>query len=334
MTTAIPDNVTCFDVFNGDADGICALHQLRLAFPREATEITGVKRDVALLSRIDAKAGDRITVLDVSLDTNVEALKKHLAAGAEVEYFDHHAANQRFAHPNLQLYWNDARDVCTSLLVNEYLEGRYVMWAIVAAFGDNLLDTANGLAMQHGLSREDRSALMELGRLLNYNAYGESTQDLHVHPQLLYREVHKFVNPFDFIHNSSHFLALQYAFAEETIFLSELQPVASRGLSEIYLLPDVPWARRLSGLLANRLLEERREYSFAVLTPRQQGGFVVSVRSAHPEALPADRLCSQFAGGGGRRIAAGINVLEVEQQDLFYQRFFDFFEPAQAGHQP
>jgi len=33
-----------YDVFNGDADGICALHQLRLAEPREATLVTGVKR--------------------------------------------------------------------------------------------------------------------------------------------------------------------------------------------------------------------------------------------------------------------------------------------------
>jgi len=38
-----------FDVFNGDADGICALTQLRNAQPREAELITGVKRDINLL---------------------------------------------------------------------------------------------------------------------------------------------------------------------------------------------------------------------------------------------------------------------------------------------
>jgi len=47
-----------FDVFNGDADGICALHQLRLAEPRAADLITGVKRDIALLKRVPAGAGD------------------------------------------------------------------------------------------------------------------------------------------------------------------------------------------------------------------------------------------------------------------------------------
>ena len=28
--------MTCFDVFNGDADGLCALQQLRLEDPRDA----------------------------------------------------------------------------------------------------------------------------------------------------------------------------------------------------------------------------------------------------------------------------------------------------------
>ena len=44
-----------FDVFNGDADGICALHQLRLAKPLQSLLITGVKRDVALLSRVPVR---------------------------------------------------------------------------------------------------------------------------------------------------------------------------------------------------------------------------------------------------------------------------------------
>ena len=45
-----------YDVFNGDADGICALLQLRLAEPREAQLVTGVKRDINLLSRVEALA--------------------------------------------------------------------------------------------------------------------------------------------------------------------------------------------------------------------------------------------------------------------------------------
>ena len=35
-----------YDVFNGDADGICALVQLRQAEPRDTTLVTGVKRNI------------------------------------------------------------------------------------------------------------------------------------------------------------------------------------------------------------------------------------------------------------------------------------------------
>ncbi len=56
--------------FNGDADGLCALQQLRLVDPRAAKLVTGVKRDIELLQRVDAGAGDQVMVLDVSLDQN------------------------------------------------------------------------------------------------------------------------------------------------------------------------------------------------------------------------------------------------------------------------
>ena len=59
--------MTHYDVFNGDADGICALHQLRLADPRESVLVTGVKRDINLVKRVSAETGDTVTVLDISL---------------------------------------------------------------------------------------------------------------------------------------------------------------------------------------------------------------------------------------------------------------------------
>ena len=58
---------TDWDVFNGDADGICALVQLRLADPRQSTLVTGVKRDIELLKRVDAQAGHRLTAQHISL---------------------------------------------------------------------------------------------------------------------------------------------------------------------------------------------------------------------------------------------------------------------------
>ena len=58
------------DVFNGDADGICALQQLRLAEPIQSVLVTGVKRDINLLQDVQAGKGDEVTVLDISLDKN------------------------------------------------------------------------------------------------------------------------------------------------------------------------------------------------------------------------------------------------------------------------
>ena len=55
-----------YDVFNGDTDGIFAWHQLRLVHPRDATIVTGVKRYVGLVSRVNAGDGDLVTVMDVS----------------------------------------------------------------------------------------------------------------------------------------------------------------------------------------------------------------------------------------------------------------------------
>lgn len=82
--------MTVIDVFNGDADGICALHQLRLAKPCESSLVTGVKRDINLLRKIEANKGDKITVLDISLDKNREGLENCLNIGADIIYFDHH----------------------------------------------------------------------------------------------------------------------------------------------------------------------------------------------------------------------------------------------------
>ena len=107
-----------YDVFNGDADGICALVQLRLAEPKESQLITGVKRDINLLRRVQASAGDRITVLDISMAKNQADLQRLLNAGAEVFYVDHHFAGEVPSSAALKTLINEAPDVCTSLLVN------------------------------------------------------------------------------------------------------------------------------------------------------------------------------------------------------------------------
>ena len=55
-----------YDVFNGDADGIIALLQLRLNEPKISKLITGVKRDIKLLGKIASQDDvTSVTALDI-----------------------------------------------------------------------------------------------------------------------------------------------------------------------------------------------------------------------------------------------------------------------------
>jgi oligoribonuclease NrnB/cAMP/cGMP phosphodiesterase (DHH superfamily) len=94
--------VTHYYAFNGDADGLCALQQLRLVDVRDATLVTGVKRDIRLLERVHAVAGDEVTVLDISLDQNRTPLQWLLESGALVRYFDHHYAGGLPTHASTE----------------------------------------------------------------------------------------------------------------------------------------------------------------------------------------------------------------------------------------
>ncbi len=164
--------MTNYDIFNGDADGICALLQLRLAEPRDAQLVTGVKRDINLLSQVQAEQGDRLTVLDISLDKNRDDLRRVLKAGAEVFYVDHHFAGEVPASASLKSMINEAPDVCTSLLINHYLRGAQVAWGIVGTYRDNLKKSAEGMAKNTDINAQQLQQLENLGIYINYNGYG------------------------------------------------------------------------------------------------------------------------------------------------------------------
>jgi hypothetical protein len=309
------------DVFNGDADGVCALHQLRLAEPASSELVTGVKRDINLLERVQAGAGDRITVLDISLDSNRKGLLRLLEAGASIEYFDHHHAGELPRDPNLITHIDLSAGVCTSILVDRHLEGQYRLWAITAAFGDNLEKSARTLAESEGLSETQIGQLSRLGECLNYNGYGDSLEDLHFHPAQLYAEMKPYADPFAFFAESSAFLKLEKGLCEDTAMAAGLQPHQQEDQCLAYVMPDAPWARRVSGVFANRLASSDTMRAHAVLTPNQFGDFTVSVRAPISRPQGADTLCLIFPTGGGRKAAAGINRLPVNELDRFLASF-------------
>ncbi len=308
-----------YDIFNGDADGICALHQLRLVEPQAAELVTGVKRDTALVDRVaaTADAGDCLTVLDVSLRSNAHAVERVLLRGARVRYFDHHAAGDIPRHPQFEAHIDTAPDVCTSLLVDRHLDGRHRLWAVVAAFGDNLVESALRAAQPLQLGRTELARLHELGEAINYNAYGETVDDLHYHPADLYRAVAPYADPRHFIFDEPVFEVLKQAGAEDLSRAEELRPEFAGDAAALYVLPDASWSRRVNGVFGNRLAQAHPQRAHAVLVAKAGGGYAVSVRAPRSRPVGADVLCLAFATGGGRQAAAGINHLPAEQLPKF-----------------
>jgi hypothetical protein len=316
-----------YDVFNGDADGICALIQLRKAEPLAATLVTGVKRDINLLAKVDAASGDRITVLDVSMDTNKAALDRALARNATVLYVDHHFSGDIPRHPNLTAIINEAADVCTAVLVNGHLKGRHLDWAVTGAFGDNLKDTAQSLAKGLDISPADLASLEALGTYINYNGYGPALADLHFDPKELYLRLYAAADPLDFVHHSPDFITLSTGYQEDMALAEGLQPLHSKPGSAVFLLPDQAWARRVSGVYSNDLATGNPGRAHAVLTEKDNGNYLVSVRAPMNNKRGAAELCLQFPTGGGRAGAAGINDLPADR----LQAFVDAFEKTYVG---
>ena len=313
------------DVFNGDADGICALHQLRLANPIKSILVTGVKRNINLLKQVKSNKDDFITVLDISLDKNRDELKRCLDDGMSVLYFDHHFAGEIPDDANLEHHIDTDANVCTSLLVNEYLNGQYLAWAVTAAYGDNLFVAAEEAAKPLNLSKEKLEQLKLLGTCINYNGYGASLDDLIFTPEELYKKIKNYADPFDFINNEPAYKKLVDGYNEDSAKAQALHSEYESDSHALFILEDEKWARRVSGVFANQLAQENPNRSHAMLTKNSEGAFVVSIRAPLNNKVGADELCRQFETGGGRKAAAGINHLPPEEYERFLAAFLAAF---------
>lgn len=336
-----------FDLFNGDADGICALIQLRLAEPLESRLITGVKRDIQLLDQLSVQAGDRLTVLDISMQKNSAKVKEFLQQGALIFYVDHHQPGDIPSHAGLKTLIDTDKSVCTSLLVNRYLKDAYPLWAIAAAFGDNLRQSAEKLAAMHHLDEAALKVLDDLGNCINYNSYGQCVADLHFAPDKLYIEMSAYASPFDFIKDKRDIFAqLQQGYREDMAKAQAVEAEYRSDETAVFILPDSAWARRVSGVYGNHLANLYPNRAHAIITrlnrhdanagefphpgplPVGEGGiagYQVSVRSPLSNQTGADEFCSAFATGGGRKAAAGINHLPGNELDDFIRRFELFY---------
>ena len=307
-----------YDIFNGDADGIIALLQLRLADPVDAQLITGVKRDIKLVEKVDVQAGDELTVLDISMEKNMAGLEQALAQGAHVFYADHHKAGDIPQHGNLDAHIDLDANMCTALIVDKLLDGRFHDWAITAAYGDNMIAKADELANNAGLSQQQKEQLKELGTLINYNGYGSKVEDLHFHPAELYRALLKYTSPFEAIEDTaSPYYQLQSAYQQDMDAAQAVPATHESDTLKLFELPNTAASRRISGVYGNWLANQNPDSAHAVLTENADGTYTVSLRAPLNNKQGAVAVCGQFPTGGGREAAAGINALRKEDVNAF-----------------
>ncbi len=314
-----------YDIFNGDADGICALLQLRLAEPRDATLITGVKRDISLLGKVSAASGDRLTVLDISMDKNNDALVAALEKGARVQYFDHHFPGEIPDHNNLSATIDTDAEICTGLLVNKHLKDQFTGWAVTAAYGDNLHRAASQAATPLQLNDAQLAQLEELGTLLNYNGYGASVSDLFFAPDQLFKKLLPYPDPFDFIASDDTFTTLKEGYASDMAQAKAIAPTLATADCAMFIFPQHSWSRRVGGVYGNELARHYPDRAHALLSEIEHDVFQVSVRAPVNRREGADELCRQFPSGGGRKAAAGINNLprsDIEKFQIAFEAQF------------
>lgn len=315
-----------FDVFNGDADGILALHQFRLQTPEpDATLVTGVKRDIKLLDKINTLRNSRITVFDISLDSNRNSLLSLLSQGNEITYIDHHFAGNIPESGKLTAHIDPSPTVCTSLIVDRLLGGKYRTWAIAGAYGDNLHDSAQEAAAPLALSKEQLAQLRELGELLNYNGYGAEISDLHFTPDALYHALHPYEDPFSFLAESKDLATLRQGFTEDMDIAMQQREMSPGKTNRVYCFPDAPWARRVAGVFSNLRAREKKDAAHALIVENRDHSLRISVRAPLNNKKDADKLCLTFPTGGGRAAAAGINRLPAEMLDEFLASFHSIY---------
>ena len=158
--------------------------------------------------------------------------------------------------------------------------------------------------------------LKQLGQLINYNAYGRDVSDLHFAPDELFALLVRNETPQAFLTNDTAvFQKLK------TEYSDDMRKAQNTKGTQVFILDDASWARRISGSFGNVLALQTPNQAHAVLTHNAKGGYTVSVRAPLENLRGADTLCLSFPTGGGRAGAAGINHLPKGELDGFIEAF-------------
>ena len=151
-------------------------------------------------------------------------------------------------------------------------------------------------------------------------------EDLYFHPSDLFKLTSNHVSAFGFMHDDADtFKILENGYHQDMSNAAAIQPRFDVEHAAVYELPNTAWARRVSGVYGNDLANHKPAKANAVITLREQGDYLVSVRAPLNNKQGADQICRQFDTGGGRAAAAGINALPASEVDRFIRVFSEFY---------
>jgi hypothetical protein len=104
----------------------------------------------------------------------------------------------------------------------------------------------------------------------------------------------------------------------------------------VWRLPDAPWARRVRGAFGNLLALRDPRRAHAIVVPRADGAYTVSLRVPADAGTSADAFCRAYPRGGGRAIAAGIDAVAPDALDAVVRAFIATYgggvRAARPGH--
>jgi hypothetical protein len=297
-----------YDVFNGDADGICALLQLRLQDDERARRrlVTGVKRDIRLLEKIQVRPRDRDH--GARYLARFEPRRPRAGAGGRRAEVTLVRSPLRRRDPGARGCWPSSilRPGCA----------RACWWTATLAArstpGPSSAPSATTSKRRPAASREadfdagQAKRCCALGEALNHNAYGESVADLRYPPAELYRHaeaVSPARSPSSPRRRPSRNCAR--AIARTCALPRTLRPVLAEEGGLVFVLPDTAWARRVSGVFANRLDDgAHAERAIAVLTSRRRAAASWSACARRRRGPTAPTRCaasSRAAAAESRR---------------------------------
>ena len=85
----------------------------------------------------------------------------------------------------------------------------------------------------------------------------QSEDLLHFPPAELFKLLLPFSNPLEFIQkNKTVFEKLKNGYQDDLRAAQELKPFKLQQSSAIYMLPNLPWAKRVSGVFGNQLASD------------------------------------------------------------------------------